>query len=294
MAQPTYRIVNIGVIGGFGMVANDDIPSGALILQENPLLVVDTQILNRNWNGGATFFNDERDSRTQRVRSALRSQPRNHRHAFRDLANGITPPGTNQTIRDVNIVETNAWNFENPTVNNNTWLAVGNDFSRVNHSCMPNARITDVCTVAPNLGQMRLLATRDIDADAEILVEYAQDGVWLQPRNVRRAILQQHWHFHCLCNACHSNYSTFFDAKWEYANVLRAEIYFQLPAPQQTFIVSHRIEAAEQYIDILKKGGFGDRRLVQAYIRLAELYMLAAKYTDAHAAGGPGVDIGSE
>jgi hypothetical protein len=42
MAQPLDQITNQTVVGGHGMVATQNILKGTVILEENPLVVIDT------------------------------------------------------------------------------------------------------------------------------------------------------------------------------------------------------------------------------------------------------------
>lgn len=220
------------------MVATQNIPKGALILKEDPLLVVDTQIYIDNWNGGTAFFNNERASITNRIRYGLRSIDwRHHRHRFRLLEDGrrlLEPYLANERVRNINIVKTNAWNFKNPGVNENTWLVVLGDISRVNHSCAPNSFNTDVCTEDGHFGRMKLIARKDIELDEEIVIEYTKDVFWLQPCHVRRQVLQRGWGFECHCNACeHPNFT---DNELRCARMLKHLVYSQpLPTIAESF-----------------------------------------------------------
>ncbi|KAJ4362561.1 hypothetical protein N0V83_010655 [Neocucurbitaria cava] len=289
------RITPANVLGGFGMVATQNIPKGTLILEDNPLLVVDTHILSDNWNGGTAFFNNERASITNRIRYALGSTDwRNKRPRFRLLDDGsprlVVPNPPNLRVRDVNIVDTNAWGFRNPGVNENTWLVVLGDLSRVNHSCVPNAFTTEVCTNNGQVGRMKLIATKDIEIGEEIVVEYTKEDSWLQPCNARRRTLQRGWGFQCHCNACED--SGFTNCEWRLARMLKAEIdLLPRPTAAESFLLAKRIYAANKYVGILEFWGFGDRRLSEAYLRLAELYVLAEWYAEARKVTITGLEI---
>lgn len=51
-----------------------------------------------------------------------------------------------------------------------------------------------------NFGSMRLVASRDIEAGEEILIEYLiSNDFWLNPREEHRRILQKTWVFTCQC-----------------------------------------------------------------------------------------------
>jgi hypothetical protein len=272
MAQNLYRITNQGVAGGSGMVANEDIPKGKLILEDEALLVVDTGVSSAAWNNNnnnrvTAFFDAERAGRSNQIQSTLsRRLWRSKRDRFRALHDGAPNlPANNVLERNVGIVQTNCWDFQHPSINNNTWLVVGSHVSRLNHSCVPNARLSDICTQpADNLGRMRLIATTAIAADEEITVDYTQDGVWLHPRTARRQVLQQNWHFNCTCDACHAQAYRFVDATFAFAALLKNEIYADLPQPLQLHMLAKRIHAAETFVSILDFWGYGDKRLSTA------------------------------
>ena len=97
------------------------------------------------------------------------------------------------------IAERNAFGFENPAVNNHEWLAVYNEMSRINHSCVSSARISDVWTGSQrnpypdHTSRIKLIATQDIIIDDEIMIDYITGpAFWLQPRAIRRPQLLTH------------------------------------------------------------------------------------------------------
>jgi len=254
------------------MVANQNIAKGTVLLEEDALVVVDTRIIHANWNTGqnaANFYVNERANTTNRIQASFGSNRwRNNRGTYRNLFIDNPPPGAPQRLLDVMVAERNAFSFENPAENNNEWLVVYNELSRVNHSCVPNARISDVWTGShpnPNpdhLGRMKLIATQDIAANDEIMIEYVTGpAFWLQPRATRRPHLLTHWNFHCLCDACHQQAFQLPEATWIYTNALSGEIYRPHPPAGQTDVLAKRIEL---YISILNFHGFGDGRLSRA------------------------------
>jgi hypothetical protein len=279
MAQPLYQITNQTVVGGHGMVAALKILKGTVILEEDPLVVIDTNITRVHWAQGQTatnFYASEGAGTTRRIAAAFgHNRWRNNQLALRALAHHAAqnnPPPV-QRIVDASIVESNAFGFGNPVrinnnqFNNNEWLVFYNDISRINHSCVPNARTSDIIDAIPNpnlLGRMKVIATKDIEAGDEIMIEYLTDrNFWLQPHATRRAILQANWHFLCQCDACHTTSGLFADHIWEFARRLNAEIYLPHPV-NHPYVFSRRIHAAEMYISILNFYGFGDGRLSRA------------------------------
>jgi hypothetical protein len=157
-------------------------------------------------------------------------------------------------VTDANIVESNAFGFENPAQNNNEWLAVYNHISRINHSCVPNARTSDICTSVdanpnPNhTGQMKVIATKDIALGEEITIEYLKDALfWMRPRNLRVFELRTHWHFDCNCNACPPALWIFADSTWAFTRSLGTGMRKPISV-KQPYVLARRIDAAERYI----------------------------------------------
>lgn len=160
-------------MGGRGLVATTNIDRGSLILTDEPLVIIDTTL-----GSGEEFYESEKAGSTRIINEAFRHAPKKVK-ALRAL----------HGVNDIDKVEKNAWGFDNPSVNSNRWVVVGKYLSRINHSCVPNAVVTDVCTDPGNdFGTMRLISTRDIKMNDEILVEYNRDldDIWLQPRERRR------------------------------------------------------------------------------------------------------------
>lgn len=175
------------------------------------------------------------------------------------------PNPPNLRVRDINIVDTNAWDFRNPGVNENTWLVVLGDLNRVNHSCVPNTFTTEVCTDNGHLGRIKLITTKDIEIGEEIVVEYTKEDPWLQPCNARRRLLQRGWGFQCLCNACQPEDSDYINRTWRFVRMLMAEVdLLPRPTAAESFLLANRIDAAETYASKLEFWGFGDRRLSEA------------------------------
>ena len=118
--------------------------------------------------------------------------------------------------------------------------------------------------MAPNVGRMKLIATRDIAANEEIRIEYVQEGVWLQPRHIRRAILQANWGFQCICEGCDDNYFTKANTELGHINGLRHEVSLDLPLLPSGLALSNSIYCTENYVRALIYYGYVDRRLTEA------------------------------
>lgn len=76
--------------------------------------------------------------------------------------------------------------------------AVSINFSRINHSCVPN------CWISWNAakGVLYAHAIRDIGADEELLVFYDVDQLFFWKREARRLELRTRYEFECACPAC--------------------------------------------------------------------------------------------
>lgn len=166
-------------------------------------------------------------------------------------------------------MEKNAWGFDNPSVNSNRWVVVGKYLSRINHSCIPNAVVTDVCTDPGNdFGTMRLISTRYIKMNDEILVEYNRDldNIWLQPRERRRQVLQEGWGFICECVGCCDKNWQNFDVECLNIRLQHGQLITPVPGPFSIYNEAcwARGRDIRQYAIDLVKFGWADFRLAEA------------------------------
>lgn len=193
---PLWRIDRPGqdkVVAGRGLIAKANIPRGRLILTDEPVVVLETDI-----DDSTAFYQSERAGTTRIIAAAVEGFAAGKRTILRNL----------HGADDIQTCEWYAWGISEPWLGPNSWKVVGRYLSRINHSCMPNTVVSDFC-VDDNpkndrpTGAMRLIASRDIKAGEELFVEYVKDDdFWLQPRGTRRAYSQTHWDFTCTCNAC--------------------------------------------------------------------------------------------
>jgi hypothetical protein len=79
-------------------------------------------------------------------------------------------------------------------------VVVYNVISRANHSCRPNATL-EIQTEGDNKGQARLIATKAISNNSEILVNYISEN-WTDDSDARKALLNNGWRFDCTCEGC--------------------------------------------------------------------------------------------
>ncbi|KAF2627350.1 hypothetical protein BU25DRAFT_61754 [Macroventuria anomochaeta] len=101
----------------------------------------------------------------------------------------------------------------------------------------PNAVVSDACKqTGKDLGSMRLVATRDIVAGEEILMEYNRGSAdfWLPLRDERRRFLQEHWSFTCQCIGCRDENHRQFDGECLKILTLQNQIRTRLPAQRRS------------------------------------------------------------
>ncbi|KAF2112871.1 hypothetical protein BDV96DRAFT_601693 [Lophiotrema nucula] len=132
-----------------------------------------------------------------------------------------------------------------------------------------------------SLGRTNLVATKDIPAGEEIFIQYPVSGedIWLFPAARRQEALLLAKHFRCKCEACTNpvNYDALFAQLAEHAQVLQVQGQ-KMPrdslAYQSTkaYGGTARIHMAQEYIAILRRAGFCDEQLSEAYLMLALLH----------------------
>jgi hypothetical protein len=94
---------------------------------------------------------------------------------------------------EVGIMETNCYGLGC----DNALSGVFEVFSRINHSCIPNAeRWWDLEREVETL-----YAINDIKENEEITVAYSGD-VYYRPLSDRQDLISRGWRFHCLCRCC--------------------------------------------------------------------------------------------
>lgn len=237
---------------------------GQLIHKESPLVLVDAGVSWPAWlSNPSSFWRAEQrgPSRVAQALAALDPQDQADYRALHAVRTNQTP-----LRQDLDIAEHNSYSFPySNTRNKRAWLTILRDMSRVNHSCLPNAIMSDPCTETGNLGTVKLVATRDIAANEEILLEYESgDNFWLKPAAVRRPELFREWHFQCGCPACDSRTSPFYDSTWEYIKMLRNEVATAMPVAPD--LLRARVNHLNILVGLLLAYGFADGRLSDALV----------------------------
>lgn len=159
---------------GNGVIATSAIAKGTRIHAESPIITLPTFDEARN----APALNEL-------VLKQLRSLTRDQQRHFFSLRNihGMSLP------IPLGIVETNALAF-GPGGEGGVFLTA----SQFNHDCLPSAR----SNWNVKLGMMAIHALCDIEAGQEITITYIN----LETRAERQRILQDGFHFTCVCKIC--------------------------------------------------------------------------------------------
>lgn len=200
-----YQIGN-SPLGGLGMMAARLIERGELIHTETALVFCDTGYLQSRWlllpSTANTFFAAQRTAPISVLHSAVAQLEAAQQGVFRAL--GPQPGYDSTRDRIVRRFEHNAYDFNRVSNPRRIHVVVYETFSRINHSCVPNAalEIWSRRTQFPE-GQARLIATRAIPAGDEIFVNYMPNH-WMDHHQTRVAALNNHWGFRCTCVGCTS------------------------------------------------------------------------------------------
>lgn len=190
-------------LGGLGMMATRLIERGELIHTETALVFCSTDYLQTQWllpGTANTFFAAQRAAPSSVLHEAVTQLEPAQRGIFRAL--GPQPGLSNTRDRIVRRFEHNAYDFDRVNNPRRIHIVVYEMFSRINHSCVPNAalEIWPRRTEFPE-GQARLIATRAIPAGDEIFVNYMPNN-WMDHHATRVAALSDHWGFNCTCVGC--------------------------------------------------------------------------------------------
>ncbi|KAL4257105.1 SET domain-containing protein [Pleurotus pulmonarius] len=193
--SPPYEIAEVPS-KGLGMLATRDIPQGAFIMSERPLMIGPQE---HHLNAHNMVFSASATTR-QRQRATLTEAEKTFRVAFArmDPENQALYMALHNAHRSdgsgplMGVMRTNA--YEVCHLDGRLYTGVFKDLSRINHSCSPN---TTSYFDRASLSKL-LFAARDIPAGTEITSQYC--GL-LQPRAARVQALKAYG-FRCTCAAC--------------------------------------------------------------------------------------------
>lgn len=165
---------------GRGVFAAKDIPKGALVMEEMPLLTISRP-------AGHCVTPAEVD----RAFSNLTSQQQSLFLSLSDA--GIR--AENRTNKVYRIFQTNAL-----TDDPDTHSYICTKASLINHSCIPNA----TWHFSSTSGKCVISALASMKEGEELTLNYAGDIYWMKSKQ-RKACLRYSWGFECDCKACQSD-----------------------------------------------------------------------------------------
>jgi len=155
---------------GAGMFAKEVIKRGDLVLSEAPVLKI------------------KEGQRMETIRSLTPA----HKQILESLSNCHISPEMSLECRYINILSTNTVTLKDDSEYQS---GLFKDFSRVNHSCLPNVNHF----WNSDLGMEELWCERDIQKDEEILTSYIE---LYADRESRQGELKMKWNFDCRCTVC--------------------------------------------------------------------------------------------
>ncbi|KAK1756153.1 hypothetical protein QBC47DRAFT_299226 [Echria macrotheca] len=172
---------------GMGLVANQFIRRGELIMANTASLMIDYRV----------FHELKKEEYKELQLHAVNYLPDPHRKAFMNLS---THGQTFSTLVDTveKIAETNAFDIDpdaDDEEQNYGFFVVFPEIARFNHDCRPNA---DYYFEHRSLTQY-IHATRDIQPGEELTLSYINT---VMTRNERLRKLNHNWGFQCACSAC--------------------------------------------------------------------------------------------
>lgn len=161
---------------GLGLFAKEDIPKGARVLAERPLLSIDPNL--------------EVDG--QNVLARFRALPAEKQREYLSLYSPVV--SSDDATHIWSIFATNAFGLERS--DGSVAPAICSKAARLNHSCVPNV----FCAYNEELDLHTVHAVRDIAAEEELLVSYIP-GSYLV-RQQRQEELLDRYRFMCVCPSC--------------------------------------------------------------------------------------------
>jgi hypothetical protein len=179
-------VTTANVVAGNGLVAQQEFKKGERILEANALIICNTGESYKNWKAhqAEAWFETERQGTTNRLQRAVERLSQADRATF---DNSYTPDATATEYEQlVDRCSRNSFEFYTKRV----WkiqVVVYNVISRANHSCGPNVTL-EIQTEGDNKGQARLIATKAIPNNSEILVNYISEN-WTDNSDARKALL---------------------------------------------------------------------------------------------------------
>ncbi|KAF5673861.1 SET domain-containing protein [Fusarium heterosporum] len=156
-----------------GLIAIKNIPKGTRILAETPLFTIPQHYAHRDESG-------------RRIKAELKKLSKTQQQAFMSLHNSHP-----HLSREIGVVETNGFGLGPDT----STCALFLEAARMNHSCAPNVSYR----WNSNIGKMTVHATKDIQDNSEITINYLGE---IDGYAVRQQKLKTAFGFDCACDLC--------------------------------------------------------------------------------------------
>lgn len=157
MSALVYHIAASPINGAErGLIALSDIQANTLILEEAPLLHINTQIAPDDFEL-SQFLLDETNQQSRIIQSEMQALNQSNRAnwiLFRSLHTGV-PARTAMREQDIERIRRNAFSYY---FQDQKWITTYHDLCKANHSCRPNA-VVDIAHSGHNRGRARLIAT---------------------------------------------------------------------------------------------------------------------------------------
>lgn len=266
-----FEIRSAGDMGS-GLFAAADISKGTRILAEAPLILLKPvpkpfakfrQLVNELGDDKSKL-----DDLTYNPRLLDRTQPDNIFDKVR--SEGVTGPGR-RTDPDFNLmVERYAKFYTNSaeikSSKNDIGAGVFSTFSRINHSCVPNA----FSNWNADIGRQTVQAARDIKAGEQIFFSYLGREGTFRKREDRAVTLEKCWGFVCSCSDCGQSQAS--DALRERMNRLDRDLSRISELCQTVFSTLDECEPAartaiikiKRLVTLMERANLGGWKLVEA------------------------------
>ncbi|KAF1350685.1 hypothetical protein BDV97DRAFT_389105 [Delphinella strobiligena] len=177
---------------GLGIFALEDIPAGARMLDESPLIII---LSGKGMRSNITRFFFELSSENKTTFLSLCHRNLEDESNTSDDSNNNASNNNANAAKIINIFETNALGIETGTTEPFRLAALCPQASRLNHSCTPNV----FCAFTETTENHTVHAIRAIRAGEELCNSYI-NGSYLTTSKRQSELAK--WAFRCACPAC--------------------------------------------------------------------------------------------
>lgn len=212
-------VKNVGEAGR-GLVATKSIKAGELILRDNAVIAIPTNI--EVWDAGEEISRQLKKLKSKEIEDFLGLTRKSGIH---DLCEDLLKEAADENVKTLSKAQKISKNCDEISIFFNNNIATDDSFrclflrlSLLNHSCDPNSFYTGALN---NPRQLELRAFKDIQEGEEVSVNYILVEGRFSDRQGRQALLREGWGFCCRCPLCQGEHLTIHQQKQE---ILRQEI----------------------------------------------------------------------